>query len=93
MQDLVDKGFIQPSVSPRGAPILFLKNKDETLKLCIDYRELNKITIKNKYLLPKIDDLFEQLQRVSIFSKIDLRLGYHQLKIKESDLSKAKFRT
>ena len=77
LQDLVDKGFIRPSVSFWGAPILFVKKKDGTLRLCIDYRQLNKITIKNKYPLPRIDDLFDQLRGASVFSKIDLRSGYH----------------
>ena len=93
LQDLVDKGFIRPSVSPWGAPVLFVKKKDGTLRLCIDYRQLNKITIKNKYPLPRIDDLFDQLRGASVFSKIDLRSGYHQLKIKETDVPKSAFRT
>lgn len=82
LQELLKKGFIQPSSSPWGAPVLFVKKKDGTMQLCIDYRELNKVTIKNKYPLPRIDDLFDQLQGSQIFSKIDLRLGYHQLKVK-----------
>ena len=89
----MDKGFIRPSFSPWGAPVLFVKKKDGTMRLCIDYRELNKVTIKNKYPLPRIDDLFDQLQGVSVFSKIDLRSGYHQLKIKEEDIPKTAFRT
>ena len=76
LQDLVDKGFIRPSVSPWGASVLFVKNKDGTMRLCIDYRQLNMVTIKNKYSLPRIDDLFDQLQEASVFSKIDLRFGY-----------------
>ena len=72
LQDLLDKGFIRPSISPLGAPILFVKKKDGTLRLCIDYRQLNKVTIKNKYPLPRIDDLFDQLQGAEYFSKIDL---------------------
>ena len=80
-------------MSPWGAPVLFVKKKDGTLRLCIDYRQLNKITIKNKYLLPRIDDLFDQLREASLFSKIDLRSGYHQLKIKETDVPKTAFRT
>ena len=72
LQELLEKGFIRPSVSPWGAPVLFVKKKDGTLRLCIDYRQLNKLTIKNKYLLPRIDDLFDQLKGASIFSKIDL---------------------
>ncbi|KAI3470676.1 hypothetical protein Pfo_027339 [Paulownia fortunei] len=93
LQELLDKGFIRPSYSPWGAPVLFVKKKDGTLRLCIDYRELNKITVKNKYPLPRIDDLFDQLQGASVFSKIDLRFGYHQLKIKEEDIPKTAFRT
>ena len=91
LQDLVDKGFIRPSVSPWGAPVLFVKKKDGTMILYIDYRQLNKITIKNRYPLPRIDDLFDQLQGASVFSKIDLRSGYHQLKIKEVDIPKTAF--
>ena len=79
LQELLDKGFIRPSHSPWGAPVLFVKKKDGTLRMCIDYRELNKMTIKNKYPLPRIDDLFDQLKGAAIFSKIDLRSGYHQL--------------
>ena len=92
LQELLEKGFIHPSVSPRGAPVLFVKKKDGTLWLCVDYRQLNKITVKNKYLLPKIDDLFDQLKGVSVFSKIDLRSGYHQLRIKDTDVHKMTFR-
>ena len=77
LHDLVDKGFIKPSVSSWGAPVLFVKKKDGTLRLCIEYRQLNKVTIKNKYPLPRIDDLFDQLQEASVFSKIDLRSGYY----------------
>ena len=72
LQELLEKGFIRPSVSLWGAPVLFVKKKDGTLQLCIDYRQLNKLTVKNKYLLPRIDDLFDQLKGASIFSKIDL---------------------
>jgi hypothetical protein len=93
IQELFDKGFIRPSVSPWGAPVLFVKKKDGTFRMSIDYRELNKITIKNKYPLPRIDDLFDQLQGAQIFSKIDLRLGYHQLRIRREDISKTAFRT
>ena len=93
LQELLDKGFIRPSVSPWGAPVLFVKKKDGTLRLCVDYRQLNKLTVKNKYLLPRIDDLFDQLEGASIFSKIDLRSGYHQLKIKDANVHKTAFRT
>ena len=93
MQDLLDKGFICPSTSPWGAPILFIKKKDGSLWLCIDYRQLNRVTTKNKYPLPRIDDLFDQLQGTRCFSKIDLRLGYHQLRVKREDISKTTFRT
>ena len=89
LQELLEKGFIRPW----GAPVLFVKKKDGTLQLCIDYRQLNKLTVKNKYLLPRIDDLFDQLKGASIFSKIDLRSGYHQLRIKDVDVHKKAFRT
>ena len=79
LKDLSDKGFIQPSVFPWGAPVLFVKKKDGTLRMCIDYRQLNKVTIKNKYPLSRIDDLFDQLQGSSFFFKIDLRSWYHHL--------------
>ena len=92
-QELLEKGFIRPSVSPWGAPVLFVKKKDGTLRLCIDYRQLNKLTVKNTYSLPKIDDLFDQLKGASIFSKIDLRSGYHHLRIKDVDVHKTTFRT
>ncbi|KAL8108572.1 hypothetical protein AgCh_024881 [Apium graveolens] len=93
LQELLEKGVIRPSVSPWGAPVLFVKMKDGSMRLCIDYRELNKLTIKNKYLLPRIDDLFDQLKGAKYFSKIDLRSGYHQLKIKPEDIPKTAFRT
>jgi hypothetical protein len=81
LQELLDKGFIRPSTSPWGCPALFVKKKDESLRLCIDYRPLNAVTIKNKYPLPRIDVLFDQLVGAKVFSKIDLRSGYHQIKI------------
>ena len=93
LQELLKKGFIHPIVSPWGAPMLFVTKKDGTLRLCIDYRQLNKLTVKNKYLLPRIDDLFNQLKGSSIFSKIDLRSGYYQLRIKDVDVHKTAFRT
>ncbi|KAJ9557295.1 hypothetical protein OSB04_011909 [Centaurea solstitialis] len=93
LEELLEKGFIRPSSSPWGAPILFVKKKDGTLRMCIDYRELNKLTVKNRYPLPRIDDLFDQLQGAAWFSKIDLRSGYHQLKVREEDVHKTAFRT
>ncbi|MBT0984553.1 reverse transcriptase family protein, partial [Salmonella enterica subsp. enterica serovar Typhimurium] len=93
LQELVDKGFIQPSTSPWGASVLFMRKKDGTLRLCIDYRQLNRVTIKNRYPLPRIDDLFDQLRGACVFSKIDLRSGYYQLKIKDEDVHKSAFRT
>ncbi|GJQ90402.1 putative reverse transcriptase domain-containing protein [Tanacetum coccineum] len=93
LQELSDKGFIRPSSSPWGAPVLFVKKKDGSFRMCIDYRELNKLTVKNRYPLPRIDDLFNQLQGSSIYSKIDLRSGYHQLRVREQDIPKTAFRT
>ncbi|KAL0533979.1 hypothetical protein IC582_028255 [Cucumis melo] len=93
LQELLDKGFIRPSVSPWGAPVLFVKKKDGSMRLCIDYRELNKVTVKNRYPLPRIDDLFDQLEGATVFSKIDLRSGYHQLRIKDGDVPKTAFRS
>jgi len=93
LEDLLQKGFIRANVSPWGAPILYVQKKDGTLRLCIDYRELNKIIIKNKYPLRQIDDLFDQLQGARVISKIDLRSSYHQLRIKLQDISKTAFRT
>nr|GEZ80535.1 putative reverse transcriptase domain-containing protein [Tanacetum cinerariifolium] len=91
--ELSDKGFIRPSSSPWGASVLFVKKKDGSFRICIDYQELNKLTVKNRYLIPRIDDLFDQLQRSSIYSKIDLRSGYHQLRVREQDIPKTAFRT
>ncbi|GJR41906.1 putative reverse transcriptase domain-containing protein [Tanacetum coccineum] len=93
LQELTDKGFIRPSSSPWGAPVLFVKKKDGSFRMCIDYRELNKLTVKNRYPLPRIDDLFDQLQGSSIYSKIDMRSGYHQLRVREEDIPKTAFRT
>jgi hypothetical protein len=93
LQELLDKGFIRPSTSPWGCPALFVKKKDESLRLCIDYRPLNAVTIKNKYPLPRIDVLFDQLVGAKVFSKIDLRSGYHQIKIRASDIPKTAFST
>nr|GEW54781.1 putative reverse transcriptase domain-containing protein [Tanacetum cinerariifolium] len=93
LQEFQDKGFIRPSHSPRGAPILFVKKKDGSFRMCIDYRKLNKLAIKNRYPLPSIDDLFDQLQGARYFSKINLRSGYHQLRVHDDDISKTVFRT
>ncbi|GJS24601.1 putative reverse transcriptase domain-containing protein [Tanacetum coccineum] len=88
LQELSDKRFIRPSSSPWGPPVLFVKKKDGSFRMCIDYRELNKLIVKNRYPLPRIDDLFDQLQGSSIYSKIDLRSGYHQLRVREQDIPK-----
>ena len=93
LQELLDKGFIRPSTSPWGAPVLFAKKKDKTLRLCIDYRQLNRVTIKNRYPLPSIDDLFDQLRGARVYSKIDLCTGYHQLRVRETNIPKTAFRT
>ncbi|GJY81943.1 putative reverse transcriptase domain-containing protein [Tanacetum coccineum] len=93
LQELADRGFIRPSTSPWGAPVLFVKKKDGSFRMCIDYRELNKLTVKNRYPLPMIDDLFDQLQGLSVYSKIDLRSGYHQLRVRDEDIPKTAFRT
>ncbi|GKE31605.1 putative reverse transcriptase domain-containing protein, partial [Tanacetum coccineum] len=93
VSELFDKGFIRPSSSPWGAPILFVKKKYGSFRMCIDYRELNKLTVKNRYPLPRIDDLFDQLQGSSVYSKIDLRSGYHQLRVRDEDIPKTAFRT
>nr|GFA11461.1 putative reverse transcriptase domain, aspartic peptidase domain protein [Tanacetum cinerariifolium] len=93
LQELLERGFIRPIVSPWGAPVLFVKKKDGSMRLCIDYHELNKIIIRNRYPLPRIDDLFDQFQGAMHFAKIDLRSGYHQLRVKEQDISKTAFRT
>ena len=85
LQELLDKGFIRPSASPWGCPALFVKKKDDSLRLCVDYRPLNAVTIKKKYPLPRIDVLFDQLAGAKIFSKIDLRSGYHQIKVVSSN--------
>ncbi|GJR84205.1 putative reverse transcriptase domain-containing protein [Tanacetum coccineum] len=92
LQELADQGFIRPSTSPWGAPVLFVKKKDGSFRRCIDYRKLNKLTVKNRYPLPKIDNLFDQLQGSSVYSKIELRSGYHQLRVKNEDIPKTSFR-
>ncbi|KAA3480638.1 DNA/RNA polymerases superfamily protein [Gossypium australe] len=93
LQELIDRGFTQPSFSPWGAPVLFVKKKDGPLRLFIDYRQLNKVTIKKKYPLPRIDDLFDQLKGATVFSKINLHSGYYQLRVKDLDIPKTTFRT
>ncbi|GKA34872.1 putative reverse transcriptase domain-containing protein [Tanacetum coccineum] len=93
LQELLEKGFIHPSLSPWGASVLFVKKKEGSYRICIDYRDLNKLTVKNRYPLPRIDDLFDQLHGSSVYSKIDLRSGYHQLHIKEEDIIITTFRT
>ncbi|KAF3625198.1 Two-component response regulator ARR22 [Capsicum annuum] len=93
LKDILHKGFIRPSISPWGAPVLFVQNKDGSLHMWIDYRQFNKVTVKKKYPLSIINDLFDQLQGASYFSKIDLRSGYHQLKVRECDIPKIAFRT
>ncbi|GJX78425.1 putative reverse transcriptase domain-containing protein [Tanacetum coccineum] len=93
LQELADRGFIRPSTSPWGAPVLFVKKTDGYFRMCIDYRELNKLTVKNRYPLPRIDDLFDQLQGSSVYSKIDLRSSYHQLRVKNENIPKTAFRT
>nr|GEV31441.1 putative reverse transcriptase domain-containing protein [Tanacetum cinerariifolium] len=93
LKELADKGFIRPSSSPWGAPVLFVQKKDGSFRMCIDYQDLNKLTVKNRYPLPRIDDLFDQLQGSSVYSKIDIRSGYHQLRVREEDIPKTAFRT
>jgi hypothetical protein len=88
---LLEKGYIRPSTSPWATPVLFVEKKDGTKRMCIDYRALNEVTIKNKYPLPRIEDLFDQLREASVFSKIDLRSGYHQLRIRPFDVPKTSF--
>ncbi|GKF38173.1 hypothetical protein Tco_0118234 [Tanacetum coccineum] len=93
LKGLSGKGFIRPSSSPWGDPVLFVKKKDGSFRMCIDYRELNKLTVKNCYPLPRIDDLFDQLKGLSVYSKINLRSSYHQLRVREKDIPKTAFRT
>src|SRR4051812_24213226 len=93
LEELLEKKFIRPSVSPWGAPVLLVKKKEGSMRLCVDYRQLNKVTIKNQYPLPKIDDLMDQLVGACVFSKIDLRSGYHQICVKAEDIQKTAFRT
>jgi hypothetical protein len=93
LNELMDKGFICPSSSPWGCPALFMKKKDQSLRLCVDYRPLNTVTIKNKYPLPHIDNLFDQLTDAKVFSNINLHSGYHQIKIRPEDVTKTAFST
>ncbi|GJR02259.1 putative reverse transcriptase domain-containing protein [Tanacetum coccineum] len=93
LQEISGRGFVRPSSSPWGAPVLFVKKKDGSFWMCIDYRKLNRLTVKNRYPLPRINDLFDQLQGSRVYSKIDLRSGYHQLRVREEDIPKTKFRT
>ena len=93
LQGLLDKGFMKPSTSPWGAPVLFAKKKGKTLRLCVDYRQWNRVMIQNRYLLPRIDDLFDQLRGARVYPKIDFRAGYHQLRVRDTDISKTAFRT
>ena len=93
LQEPLDKGFVRPNVSPWGAPVLFMKKKDGTLRMCIDYRQINKVTVKSKYPLPRIEDLFDQLKGVGVFSKIDLLSLYYHMRVKEVDVPKTAFRT
>ena len=93
LKELLDKGYVRPSVSPWGASVLFVKKKDGTMRMCMDYRQLNKLTVKNKYPLSRIDDLFDQVKGATVFSKIDLRFGYHQIRIKDEEICKTAFHT
>jgi hypothetical protein len=93
LEELLDKGFIRPSSSPWGCPAIFVKKKDGTLRMCVDYHSLDAVTIKNKYPLPRIDALFDQLASAKVFSKIDFQLGYHQIKIRPQDVPKTAFST
>lgn len=93
LRQLLEQGFIQPSVSPWGAPMLFQKKKDGTLRLCIDYRGVNQLTVKNKYPIPRIDELLDRLHGTQLFTKIDLKSGYYQIRIKKQDIPKTAFNT
>jgi hypothetical protein len=93
LKKLLEQGFVRPSASPWGSPVLFVEKKDGTKRMCIDYRTLNSMTIKNKYPLPRIEDLLDRLKKAKFFSKIDLRSGYHQMKIREQDIPKTAFTT
>ena len=93
LHELMDKGYIRPSVSPWGALVLFVRKKDGIRHMCMEYWQLNKLTVKNKYPLPRIDDLFDQVKGATVFSKIDLKSGYHQIQIRDEDIRKTTFRT
>ena len=93
LQELLDKGFIRPSTSPWGASVLITKKRGKTLRLCIGYRQLNRVMIQNRYLLPRIDDLFDQLRGARVYPKIDFRAGYHQLRVRDTNIPKTAFRT
>jgi hypothetical protein len=93
LNELLKKGLIRPSSSPWGCPAIFVKKKDQSLRMCVDYRPLNAVMVKNKYPLPRIDILFDQLSKAKVFSKIDLRSGYHQIKIRPKDIPKTAFST
>jgi hypothetical protein len=93
LKELMDNGFIRPSSSLWGCPALFVKKKDQSLRLCVDYRPLNVVTVKNKYPLPHIDILFDQLASAKVFSKVNLHSGYHQIKIRPEDVPKNAFST
>jgi hypothetical protein len=93
LHKLLDKGFIRPNISSWEALVLFVKKKDKSMRMCIDYQELNKVTIKNQYPLPRIDDLLDQLQGARVFSKVNLCSSYHQVRVKEEDIPKTAFRT
>ena len=93
LQELLDKGFLTPSTLPWGTPVLFTKKKDKTLRLCIDSRKLNRVMVNNRYLLPRIDDLFDKLRKARFYSKINLRTGYHHLRVRETYIPKTAFRT
>jgi hypothetical protein len=93
LTELQEARYIRPSSSPWGAPVLFVQKKDGSQRMCVDYRSLNDVTVKNKYPLPRIEDLFDQMRGARVFSKIDLRSGYHQMKIRPSDIPKTAFST